>query len=427
MPEKIEIGKDYSPIEEVVNYNPHARVSFARGHNVWLEGVKRPYTDLIMGYSSTNFGHANPEIINFVVEAASLYDNVIAFGSRARIELDQKLTGHLDPGPQRFVYYPVGGSKTVESAIKLARAYTRKDGIISFKGGFHGYSFGAMIATDDQFVNKKQFEPLPGKTIGFPFPNRKSLHSEKEANITVALLGNYLRDHHQSIAALVFEPLQGAAGFISPPEGFLNQILTLTKQYNVISICDEIQTSIYRTGTFYNHTKSQLHPDIVLVGKSLAGGYYPLGAMIAPKDFFQSVDSSLSGFDSTFSGNLFGVHIANRTLEYASDIKIEDKVKQTGQLMMESVLRLGVLPAVDDIDGEGMAFRFKLVSKDSNLQKGKQMARELRKKAFDNYLILQTAGVNGDYIKLSPSFLMDATEFNEAMLVIGDCIQEISV
>lgn len=424
MLKRLETEPTRNPIEETANYNPCKRVALASGHKVWFEDDSKPYIDLIMGYSSANFGHANPNIQNFVIEAASLYDNVVAFTSTSRDHLDHQLITCLEPGPNRLVYYPVGGSKTVDAAVKLARAHTKKSGIISFKGGFHGYSFGAMLSTDEHFVNKKQFKPLPGESISFPFPDRKSTQSKLDASSALSSLNDYLKSHQEDTAAVIFEPIQGAAGFISPPDGFLKDLISLINRYRVVSICDEIQTAVYRTGTFYNHTQSQLQPDIVLVGKSLAGGYYPLGALIATQNLFESIDLSAPGFDSTFSGNLFGIHIANRTLEYAQKISLEKTVKSNGDIMLHILNKLGHFPVVSSIDGNGMALRFKLGYDNQDPQKNKGLAQKVRERAFNNHLIIQTAGTKGDYIKLSPCFFMSVDEFEEAISMLNKSIQE---
>src|SRR3989344_6736093 len=123
-------------IDETVIYDPLALVAKAKGSKVWIEGQKEPFIDLLMGYSSTSFGHVNDEILQFVKDAAKKFDNIIAFNSTSKIDLSRKLVGLLPRPGNKVPYYPVGGAKAVDAAIKLAKAYTKKDTIIVFSGGF---------------------------------------------------------------------------------------------------------------------------------------------------------------------------------------------------------------------------------------------------------------------------------------------------
>ena len=222
---------------------------------------------------------------------------------------------------------------------------------------------------------------------------------------------SYLKLNQTKVAAIVFEPIQGAAGFIIPPDGFLRDLVVLANKYNVLTICDEIQTGIGRTGSFYYINQIDIDPDVVLLSKSLAGGYYPLSAVIANKELHDAVDAKHSGFDSTFATNLFGIYIANRIIDYIREKDLLTRVQKTGELIA-SELRLIIndFPFIKEFDSIGMAYGYRVEAPSGKIEDSSALAKRIKKEAFQNHLIIQTAGTNGDHIKMSPNFFISGDE-----------------
>lgn len=413
------------PLDETIFYNPYSLVSRAKGIYVWLENTRKPYIDLIMGYSSTNFGHANEAILKFVKQSIDLYDNIPCFNSKEKIELTEKLINLLPNPGNKVVYYPIGGAKAIDAAIKLAKAYSKKEVLVCFRGAFHGYSFGGMMVTDKNFIDRNQFGKMPGPVKQFDFPNSLDKDSDQKSKLILNRIDKYLSKSAHKVAAIIYEPIQGAAGFIVPPDSFLVALDRLAKKYKIISICDEIQTGIFRTGTFYRINRLNLNPDIILIGKSLAGGYYPLSAVILKRDITKNLRLEGTGFDSTFANNLLGLRIANSVVNFCLEQEIGNRVNKTGKLFLTKLEKLDKFGFLADINGIGMAFSFRIqVSKDS--KKNAFIARKIREQAFKQYLILQTAGIKGDYIKLSPSLFISREEIDSIcekleniLLVVG--------
>ena len=408
---KAEIERFNTPIDETVIYDPLSLVKKAKGSKIWIEGEDEPYLDLIMAYSSTNFGHANDTILGFVKEAAERYDNIIAFNSISKIELSRKLIDLLPNPGNKIPYFPVGGTKAIEAAVKMAKAYTKKDTVIAFSGAFHGYSYVAMTFTDDDYIEKSQFGTYPGKVKKFPFPHRLSANTEEIAKEILEDIESYLKLNQNEVAAILFEPIQGAAGFIIPPDNFLRDLILLAKKYNVVTICDEIQTGIGRAGTFYYINQLNIDPDIVLLGKSLAGGYYPLSAVIANKELYDAVDEKHPGFDSTFATNLFGIYIANRVIDYIKEKDILTAVQRTGKTVSSKLgLIIKDFSFIKDFDSIGMAYGFRVEAPSGKIEGSSALAKRIKEEAFRNHLIIQTAGTDGDHIKLSPNFFISEAE-----------------
>lgn len=408
---KTEIERFNTPIDETVIYDPFSLVKTAKGSKIWIEGDEEPYFDLIMAYSSTNFGHSNDTILGFVKEAAERYDNIIAFNSASKIELSRKLVDLLPNPGNKIPYFPVGGTKAIEAAVKMAKAYTKKDTIVAFSGAFHGYSYVAMTFTDDKYIEKSQFGTYPGKVKKFSFPHRLSPNTEEITKEILEEIESFLKLNCNEVAAIIFEPIQGAAGFIIPPDHFLRDLIAIAKKYNIVTICDEIQTGVGRTGTFYYINQLNIDPDIVLLGKSLAGGYYPLSAVIANKELHDAVDLRHSGFDSTFATNLFGIYIANCVVDYFKEKEISATVQKTGK-SISSKLKLIIkdFSFIKDFDSIGMAYGFRVEAPSGKIEGSSALAKRIKEEAFRNHLIIQTAGTNGDHIKLSPNFFISEAE-----------------
>jgi len=420
-----DIKRYNTPVDETVIYNPLALVAKAKGSQIWIKEQKKPYLDLLMSYSSTNFGHANKNILKFVITAAEKVDNIIAFNSTSKVELSKKLVELLPHPGNKVPYFPVGGTKAIDAAIKLAKAYTKKDTIIAFSGAFHGYSYAAMSVTDSGYVEKSQFGTYPGKVKFFPFPHRLAENAQEVMKNTLISIEAYLNTNHKKIAAILFEPIQGASGFIIPPDNFLPELIRIAKKYHAVTICDEIQTGVCRTGTFYYINQVGIDPDIVLLSKSLAGGYYPLSAVIANRELHEAINNKHSGFDSTFGTNLFGIEIANNVVSYINDNKISEVVNKTGEYFFSEFKEMTRKFAfIKDLDHIGMAYGYRIDAGSKKLKDSSLLAKQIKKEAFKNHLIIQTAGVNGDHMKLAPNFFIKKREIQLAMQKLSKVFQK---
>lgn len=420
-----DIKRYNTPIDETVIYDPLALVTKAKGSLIWIKGEGEPYLDLLMSYSSTNFGHANKDILKCVKSAAEKVDNIIAFNSVSKVELSKKLVDLLSYPGNKIPYFPVGGAKAIDAAVKLAKAYTKKDTIIAFSNAFHGYSYVAMSVTDSGYVEKSQFGTCPGKVKLFSFPHRILPNAAETARNILKNIERYLEINHSNVAAILFEPMRGAAGFIIPPAFFLPKLIEIAKKYHVVTICDEIQTGVCRTGTFYYINQLGLDPDIVLLSKSLAGGYYPLSAVIANKELHEAVNNKHSGFDSTFGTNLLGLEIANYVVSYIEQKKILDMVNQTGEYFYSEFRKLiSTFTFIKDFDYIGMAYGYRIEASSGKIKDSALLAKYIKKEAFANHLIIQTAGVNGDHMKLSPNFFITKKEIKIVMQRLSKVFQK---
>jgi ornithine--oxo-acid transaminase len=322
------------------NYHP-LDVVIARGQGVWVYDVEgNRYLDCLSAYSALNQGHVHPKILNSLVEQAQR----VTLTSRAfrndQLGLFYKelsdLTGYEMALPMN------SGAEAVETAIKLARkwAYQVKGvppnqaEIVACEGNFHGRTV-TMISFSTETDYRKDFGPFtPGFSV-VPYGDASAFAESITPNT----------------AAVIIEPIQGEAGVIVPPEGYLRDIRRICTQNNVLFIADEIQTGLGRTGELFACDHESVRPDMMIIGKALSGGFYPVSAVLADRDLLNLFQPGEHG--STFGGNPLGAAIARSALKVISEENLVNNSSKVGEYFQE---RLAEIPSrhVREVRGKGL-------------------------------------------------------------------------
>jgi len=322
------------------NYHP-LDVVIERGEGVWVYDVDgRKYLDCLAAYSAVNQGHCHPRIMQAVIEQVKR----VTLTSRAfrndqlplLYKLLHDLTGYDMSLPMN------SGAEAVETAVKAARkwGYTVKGipkdkaEIIVCADNFHGRTTTVIsFSTDEQY--RDGFGPLtPGFPV-IPFGDAAAL----EAAIT------------PNTAAFLVEPIQGEAGIIIPPDGFLKKAEALCKANNVLFICDEIQAGLGRTGRLFAHQWEGVRPDMVIIAKALSGGYYPISAVLADKAVLGVFKPGDHG--STFGGNPLACAVARAALQVLIDEKLVERSAELGDYLLTK-LRAIESPVIREVRGRGL-------------------------------------------------------------------------
>jgi ornithine--oxo-acid transaminase len=322
------------------NYHP-LDVVIERGEGVWVYDVEgRKYLDCLAAYSAVNQGHCHPRIMQAVVEQVKR----VTLTSRAfrndQLPLFYKLlhdlTGYDMSLPMN------SGAEAVETAVKAARkwGYTVKGipkdkaEIIVCASNFHGRTTTIVsFSTDEQY--RDGFGPLTPGFVVIPFGDAAAL----EAAIT------------PNTAAFLVEPIQGEAGIIIPPEGFLTKAAALCKANNVLFVCDEIQAGLGRTGRLFAHQWEGVRPDMVIIAKALSGGYYPISAVLADKSVLGVFKPGDHG--STFGGNPLACAVARAALQVLIDEKLVERSAELGQYFLAKLQAI-TSPVIKEIRGRGL-------------------------------------------------------------------------
>jgi ornithine--oxo-acid transaminase len=322
---------NYSPLDVVIE----------RAQGVWVYDVDgKRYLDCLASYSAVNQGHCHPKILNALIEQA----RKVTLTSRA-FRNDQlpmlykelhDLTGYDMALPMN------SGAEAVETAIKAARKWGYKvkgipDGkaeIIVCAGNFHGRTTTVVgFSSDEQY--RDGFGPFtPGFKI-IPFGDANAL---KEA-IT------------PNTCAFLVEPIQGEAGILIPPAGFLKLAAEICRQNRVLLIADEIQAGLGRTGKLFAFEHEEIRPDVVIIGKALAGGFYPVSAVLASKEILGVFQPGDHG--STFGGNPLGCAVARAALRVLVEEKLVERSAELGTYFLEKLRAIRSLH-IKEVRGKGL-------------------------------------------------------------------------
>ena len=373
----------------------------AEGLYVWFKDQSEPYMDLGMGFSALNFGHQHPRIRRAAEEAIRTIDHIHSFNSESKLLLSKALAEKTPGTPNKKVYFPVGGAMAVETAIKLARAYTGKTRLACFTGAFHGYSYGAMMVTDDAIIDKPQYTPYPGEVVRLPYADCYHCASHSDCRYQCLRVAEQRLGQDKDIAALIIEPVQGHSGFIIPPGEFIFGLKKLCQERGILFIDDEIQVGMGRSGRLLAVEHSDVEPDIILLSKSLAGGYYPLSAVIARAEIWDCISPTGSGIGSTFVNSPLATHIALEVLRVLEEDGLIENAERVGAYFTEKLKYLERFGNIDNVTGLGLLQSFAVVKSKETKEPAPEIARKIRSEALRQHMIVLCSGIEQDRIKFT--------------------------
>lgn len=322
------------------NYHP-LDIVVERAQGAWVTDVNgRRYLDFLAAYSAVNQGHCHPKILAALQEQATR----VTLTSRA-FRNDQlpllfrdlhEITGF------EMALMMNSGTEAVESSIKLARKWgyevkgipDDQAEIIVATNNFHGRTITIVgFSTEDQY--RKDFGPFPAGFRIVPFGDAEALRKA----IT------------PRTCAFLVEPIQGEAGIFVPPGGYLSEVAAICKQNNVLLMLDEIQSGLGRTGKLFAYMHEDVSPDVLIVGKALAGGFYPVSAVLASREVLGLIHPGDHG--STFGGNPLACAVARAALRVILDEKLSERSAELGAYAMDFIKRIRS-PYIKEIRGKGL-------------------------------------------------------------------------
>jgi ornithine--oxo-acid transaminase len=334
---------EYIEIEEKFgahNYHP-LDVVITRGEGVWVYDVEgNKYLDCLSAYSAINQGHVHPRILKALIDQAKK----VTLTSRA-FRNDQlpffykelsEFTGYEMSLPMN------SGAEAVETALKLARKWAYKvkkvpkykAEIITATGNFHGRTI-STISFSTEPLYKDDFGPFTAGFITVPYGDADAIAKAINPNT----------------AAVFIEPIQGEAGVIIPPAGYLKKVSELCKKNNVLFMADEIQTGLGRTGKVFACDHEGVRPDIITIGKALGGGFYPISAVLADREILSLFTPGEHG--STFGGNPLAAAVAREALKVIVDEKLIENADKLGEYFLEQLSEINS-PNIKEVRGKGL-------------------------------------------------------------------------
>lgn len=335
--------QDFIKIEEQYgahNYHP-LDVVIEKAEGVWVYDVEgKKYLDCLSAYSAVNQGHVHPEILKALLEQAKK----VTLTSRAfRNDQLPMLYKELSEMTGYEMSLPMNsGAEAVETAVKLARkwAYQVKKvprhqaEIIVAGNNFHGRTV-TIISFSTEPSYRDDFGPFTPGFVAVEYGNADAVEKAITPNT----------------AAVLLEPIQGEAGVIMPPAGYLKKVAEICKKNNVLYISDEIQTGLGRTGKLFAAHHDNVRPDIVILGKALSGGFYPVSAILADKPVLGLFQPGEHG--STFGGNPLAAAVARASLRVLREEKLAERSEELGTYFIEQLSEIPS-PHVKEVRGKGL-------------------------------------------------------------------------
>ncbi|PKO11022.1 MAG: ornithine--oxo-acid transaminase [Chloroflexi bacterium HGW-Chloroflexi-2] len=371
-------SKYYIELEEQYgahNYHP-LDVVIERGEGVWVYDVEgNKYLDCLSAYSALNQGHVHPKILDAMVEQAKKVTLTSRAFRNQQLPLFYKelseMTGYEMSLPMN------SGAEAVETAIKLARKWAYKtkgipyyeSEIIVADGNFHGRTITIISFSTEEYY-KKEFGPFtPGfKTV--IYGNLESLESALTPNT----------------AAIMLEPIQGEGGVIIPPLGYLQSVQSICQKNNILFIADEIQTGLGRTGKLFASQHENVRPDMVIIGKALSGGFYPVSAVLADREIMGLFQPGEHG--STFGGNPLGAAVARAALSVIQEEKLIERAEELGNYFKEELKKISSTH-VKEVRGRGLLIGVELKPEAGGARRFCEVLKEkgiLAKETHDNVI-----------------------------------------
>ena len=312
------------------NYHP-LPVVLDKGEGVYVWDVEgKQYFDFLSAYSAVNQGHSHPKIVKALTEQAhKLSLTSRAFYNSNLGEYEKKITSLF--GFDKVL--PMNsGAEAVETAIKLARKWSYevkgiKDGyakIIVCENNFHGRTTTIVSFSNDKDAHNNYGPFTPG-FLRIPYND-------------IEALAKVLEDEAEHIAAFLVEPIQGEAGVYVPDEGYLKNASELCKKHNVLFVADEVQTGIARTGKLIACHHENVQPDILILGKALSGGMYPVSAVLANDNIMQVIHPGQHG--STFGGNPLACAVAVAALDVVEEEKLSERAEELGKFFRAEIQKI---------------------------------------------------------------------------------------
>jgi ornithine--oxo-acid transaminase len=387
------------------NYHP-LPVVLEKGKGVYVWDVEgKQYYDFLASYSAVNQGHCHPRIVNAITQQAQM----LTLTSRA---FYNNMLGEWEEYMNKFFGYdkmlPMNsGAEGVETALKLARkwGYNVKNipeneaKIVVCNGNFHGRTITIISMSNDP-DSYSGFGPFTPGFVNIPYNDTKALELALSA---------------PDVAAFLAEPIQAEAGVYVPEDGYLKKAKELCTKNNVLFIADEIQTGIARTGKMLAVNHENVRPDILILGKAISGGMYPISCVLADDEIMLTIKPGEHG--STFGGNPMAAAIAMEALQIIKDEKLEDNSRKMGEIFRKEMKNFNS-SFIEEVRGKGLLNAITI--KPTN-----------GKTAWDVCLAMMEHGVlakptHGDIIRFTPPLTINEEQMTDSLKKIQTALKEIS-
>ncbi|NUO80876.1 aspartate aminotransferase family protein [candidate division KSB1 bacterium] len=360
----------------------------------------RRYVDFISGIGVANIGHGHPAVRAAIVQQLAKHLHVMVYGEyvqEAQVKFAKRLC-ELAPIDDGVVFFCNSGAEAIEGALKTARKFTGRTKYVAFEGGYHGDTFGALSAMSSAYY-RKPFEPLLGEFEFFPFDDL-----------------NALQRIDDSVAAVLFEPVQGEAGVRVPSQNFLSALRERCNAVGALMIADEVMTGFGRTGKLFACEHWNVRPDIMCLAKALGGGL-PLGAFIGRREIMQTLSQNPPlAHVTTFGGHPLSCAAGLAALEVLFEEKMIERSARNGEQFLSRLRQeLHEHKAVKEVRGLGSFFAIEF----QNEHATQQFVQNCRAAG----LIIGWTLHRTTVVRAAPPLCMNGEEVQDALAIIYEAMK----
>lgn len=355
----------------------------------------KDYIDFAGGIAVMNVGHCHPKVVSAIREQAEKFTHTCFMVNpyEIAVTLADRLT-RLAPGdsPKKALFVN-SGSEAVENAVKIARYYTKRPGVVVFDGAYHGRTCLTLTMTAKVKPYKQGFGPFAPEFYRAPFGDFEAFKEFFTTSIDP-----------EHTAAVVAEPVQGEGGFIVPPEDFFPQVASFCKEHGILFVADEVQSGIGRTGKMFAIEHWGVEPDLMTVAKSLAAGM-PLSAVVGKAEIMESVHPG--GLGGTYGANPVSCAAAHAVLDIFEEEHLLEKAVALGEKLGTTFAAWkDKYAAIGEVRGLGAMRGLAFVTPDGS--PAKEKAAQISRDCFENGLVTLVCGVHGNVIRvLAPLVITD--------------------
>ena len=398
-----------------------------RGQGAIIEDVDgNRFLDFNAGIAVVATGHCHPRVVDAIQRQAAqlIHMSGTDFYYENMIQLAETLARLAPGGGARRVYFGNSGTEAIEAALKLARHHTGRQQFISFFGGFHGRTMGALSLTGSKYIQKKGFAPFVPGVHHVPYANCYRCEFGKTPDKCSVECLKQIEDvvmKHivpaNEIAGIVVEPVQGEGGYLVPPQKFIDELQALAHRHGILLIFDEIQSGMGRTGKMFAADHFGVAPDMITLAKGIASGL-PLSATVTRAEV---MDWKPGQHASTFGGNPVAVAASLTTIELLEESLI-DNAELIGAHIMDRIRDWPRrFPKVGDVRGLGLMIGIEFVRDQVTKERDPESRNRLETLAFERGLLVLGAGQNT--LRLCPPLTLTKDQADFAVDTLEECLK----
>ncbi|CAM3581989.1 4-aminobutyrate--2-oxoglutarate transaminase [Polaromonas hydrogenivorans] len=405
----------------------HSHAIFiAKGENAEIWDVEgRRFIDFAGGIAVLNTGHRHPAVIQAVKDQLDKYTHtcfqVLAY--EPYVELAERINAKAPGDFAKKTLFLTTGSEAVENAIKIARASTRRSGVICFSGGYHGRTLLTLAMTGKVVPYKAGFGPFPAEIFHATFPN--ALHGVTVDDSMASIETIFKNDIEPSrVAAIIIEPVQGEGGFVVAPPEMLQRLRALCDAHGILMICDEVQTGAGRTGTWFAVEQSGVAPDLITMAKSMAGGF-PISAVVGRAEVMDA--AAPGGLGGTYAGSPIACAAALAVLDVFEKENLLERSRNVGERLTSALKAMAARHAcIGDVRGMGAMVAIELFKNGDVKQPDADLAKRITAEATARGLILLTCGTYGNVIRILVPLTASDAVLDEGLGIMADCFDAVA-